>query len=199
MPSTAVGLRFVTQPTTVGPGYSIEPGVRVAVVDASGAVVTSATASITLALGPGVTSGATLTGGGASTSANGVAAFRGLRLDKRGTSYTLRATASGLSPADSRAFDVLPDVDFAASRTVAIDVLASTTRLGHLDGDGVLDVVFADTVNHQMSYRLGLGSGRYGPSTKVVLTPTSSGRSLQAAMNFFTFSERNVRSLPERS
>jgi hypothetical protein len=107
-------LRFVAsrQPADAKVGQMIssvdyQPGadpVQVEVVDGAGNRVTTSTASITVALGPSVGTGAlhgTLT---ASASA-GVATFANLSVDAPGI-YTLRASSAGLTAATSDSFRV---------------------------------------------------------------------------------------------
>ena len=77
---------------------------RVAVQDAGGNLVTSASPQVTLSLANAA--GATLGGTTTVTAVNGVATFTGLSVDKAGTGYTLQAAAAGLTPATSPAFGV---------------------------------------------------------------------------------------------
>ncbi len=97
-------LVFTTQPVTVGVGAPM-PIVRVAIQDALGNTVLTATDIITLALGanPG---GATLGGTLTKAASSGVALFTLLTLDHVGTGYTLVATSGSLTQATSTAFDV---------------------------------------------------------------------------------------------
>jgi hypothetical protein len=105
--STTARLVFSVQPSTTAAGASLAPAVQVAVQDASGNVVASATALITVALGtnPG---GATLTGTAQRGAVNGIATFTDLSLEKAGTGYTLTATASGITGATSATFAITP-------------------------------------------------------------------------------------------
>lgn len=100
-------LVFWVQPSTTAAGRALTPAVQVAIEDASGNVVTSATSPITLALGtnPG---GAILSGTTRQNAVNGVATFNDLSLDKVGTGYTLTASASGIASATSAAFNTTP-------------------------------------------------------------------------------------------
>lgn len=108
-PVVATQLKFTTQPASGTGGSAIAPAVVVSVLDATGAVVTSATTSITISLtaGSGAT-GAALGGTLTSTAVAGVATFSNLTIDKVGTGYTLTAAASGLTSATSAAFAVTP-------------------------------------------------------------------------------------------
>ncbi|WP_224361636.1 S8 family serine peptidase [Hyalangium versicolor] len=95
---------------TASPVGSVASGspftVKVAVRDAGGNVVTSASAPVTLTFTSA--SGATLSGTTVATPVNGVATFTGLSVDKVGTGYTIQASASGIASATSPAFGVDP-------------------------------------------------------------------------------------------
>jgi hypothetical protein len=94
-------LAFVQQPSSVLTGVAISPAVQVAIQDADGNVVATATNPVTLAL----TAGTGLTGTLTVTPQNGIAAFSNLTLSTVG-SYTLLATSSGLTSATSSSFSV---------------------------------------------------------------------------------------------
>src|SRR5437588_2326036 len=97
---------FIAQPSGAAAGAAITPGVRVAVQDAQGNTVTTATTSITLAIGTNPASG-TLAGTTTVAAVNGVATFSTLSLDTAGTGYTLTASATGLTGATSSVFNVV--------------------------------------------------------------------------------------------
>ncbi|HKI16983.1 MAG TPA: hypothetical protein VKA15_03845, partial [Isosphaeraceae bacterium] len=82
-------------------------GLTVAVVDASGNLVSSFNGSVTVALA-GKTGGGKLRGTLTVTATNGVATFSGLTLTKARRGDTLRVTASGLTSASTSAFKVSP-------------------------------------------------------------------------------------------
>jgi hypothetical protein len=94
-------LAFVQQPSNVLTGIAIAPAVQVAIQDADGNVLTTATNPVTLALTAGTGLGGTLT----VTPQNGIASFSNLTLSTVG-SYTLLATSSGLTSATSSSFSV---------------------------------------------------------------------------------------------
>ncbi len=100
-------LAFAQQPGNTAAGAVITPAVTVQVQDASGNLVTSSSASITIAIGnnPG---GSTLGGTVTVNAVNGVATFNNLTLDKVGTGYTLTAASAGLTGATSNAFNITP-------------------------------------------------------------------------------------------
>ncbi len=100
-------LAFGVQPSDVAAGSAITPAVTVRVVDAAGNTVTTATNSITVAIGnnPGV---GILNGTKTVSAVNGVATFSTLSITKTGVGYTLTAAATGLTTGTSAAFNVTP-------------------------------------------------------------------------------------------
>ncbi len=97
---------FTTQPgnAVAGDKFGIQPAV--AVEDAGGNVVTTATNTITLAIGTNPSSG-TLSGC-TGNSNSGVTTYTGCTIDNAGAGYTLVASASGLTPtATSTPFNVV--------------------------------------------------------------------------------------------
>lgn len=105
-------LAFTVQPSGGFTGTPFSPAVTVAIRDQFGNLITSATQSVTIALGanPG---GATLSGTTTVAPVNGVATFSGLSIDKPGTGYTLTATAASLTAATSAGFNVRDPLVFA--------------------------------------------------------------------------------------
>ena len=102
--TTATHLAITTSP----PGMAIAGtpfGLTVAAEDDSGHADPSftGTVAIGLAAGPG---GADLGGALTTTAVAGVATFSGLKLDRAGDGYTLRASSDGLAAATTAAFDV---------------------------------------------------------------------------------------------
>jgi Big-like domain-containing protein len=101
----ATKLGFTQAPVTTSAGSPM-PTVRVAIQDASGNTVTSATGQVTLAIGANPGAG-TLSGTTTVSAVNGVAVFSTLSIDKAGTGYTLGAVSTGLNDATSPPFDIL--------------------------------------------------------------------------------------------
>jgi hypothetical protein len=99
----ATKLAFVGQP--VSNTGNVTPSPTVAIEDALGDVVTTATTAVTIALGTN-TAGAALTGTTTVNAVAGLAVFNGLTVTKIGTGYTLVASATGLTGATSAAFNV---------------------------------------------------------------------------------------------
>src|SRR5256885_1156906 len=102
---TATKLVFTVQPSNAGAGAVNTPAVQVAVQDAQGKTVPTATTSITVAIGTNPASG-TLAGTKTVAAVNGVATFSTLSLNTAGSGYTLTASATGLTGATSTAFDI---------------------------------------------------------------------------------------------
>jgi hypothetical protein len=98
---TAVKLAFSVQPSNALTQATITPAVQVALEDASGNTVATATNPVTIALVGGTGLSGTLT----VTPQNGIATFSNLSVSTAG-SYTLSATSSGLTSAASAGFTI---------------------------------------------------------------------------------------------
>ncbi|MBI3947394.1 MAG: hypothetical protein HY321_15840 [Armatimonadetes bacterium] len=100
-------LAFLAQPSNTVAGVAIAPAVQVGVQDALGNLVSTATHTVTMAIGSGPYPD--LLGTKSVAAANGVATFADLKIQRvGGTSYTLAASADGLTAAASAAFAVAP-------------------------------------------------------------------------------------------
>ena len=104
-PAAPTKLVFTVSPTNAAGAQPIAPAVQVAVQDASGKTVTSASATVTVALGANPGAG-TLSGTLTVAAIHGIATFSNLRIDRPGSGYTLAASAGGLSGATSVPFAV---------------------------------------------------------------------------------------------
>jgi hypothetical protein len=116
------GLVFTAQPTNVNAGAPFTPTLVVTMEDASGQPLTNATAAVTVAL-DSTSAGATLLGTTTVTPVNGVATFPSLSIQKAGSGYTLRASATGFPVAKSAPFAVAP----AAAAQLVFSVQPSKT------------------------------------------------------------------------
>ena len=153
LPPTQVA--FKTQPATALAGAAIG-SFQVEVRDASGTLVPAATNAVTVAILNNV-GGGTLSGTKTVNAVAGVATFTGLSLDKVGVGYTLQATASGLTSANSSAFNITP---------AALNNLAFTTQPANLTAGTAFPTVvvtardaFGNTVTSFVSnVSLALGS-----------------------------------------
>ncbi|HXQ30000.1 MAG TPA: Ig-like domain-containing protein [Gemmatimonadales bacterium] len=112
-PGAPVSLAFTTQPGGAEGNVAIAPAVTVAIVDAYGNAVTTATNSITLAVGKNPwanvitgAKGGTLSGTKTKAAVGGVATFSNLSVDRPATGYTLTASAAGLASATTNSFNV---------------------------------------------------------------------------------------------
>ena len=104
-PATADHLTITQQPTNAAADAVITPAITVEVRDASNNLVTSAANALTVAILANPGSG-TLTGTLTQGAVSGIATFSDLNIDKVGTGYTLRFTATGLTGVTSVAFNI---------------------------------------------------------------------------------------------
>ena len=102
---TGAKLAFTVQPSNAVAGAASTPAVRVAVQDAQGNTVTTATTSITVAIGTNPASG-TLSGTTTVAAVNGVATFANVSINNPGTGYTFTASATTLTGATSNSFNI---------------------------------------------------------------------------------------------
>jgi hypothetical protein len=109
IPGPATILVFSVQPTTATTNANIAPAVKVTARDALGNTATAFNGNITVNLGanPG---GSTLSGTRTLAAVNGTASYQALSLNNVGTSYTLTATAAGLTGATSTPFNIIASV-----------------------------------------------------------------------------------------
>jgi hypothetical protein len=103
--STATRLGFVVEPNNTLAGATIAPPVQIAVQDALGNTVTSATDAIAVAIGTNPAAG-TLSGTLTANAVNGVATFSDLSIQAAGVGYTLTGTSGTLTQAVSAVFDI---------------------------------------------------------------------------------------------
>ena len=101
LPAAPVKLAFVVHPSSGTAGSALSPAVKVAIQDAMGNTVTTATHRIAIAVAAGP-AGATLWGTTNVLPVAGVATFANLKFPKAGT-YYLRASTEGLAGATSTA------------------------------------------------------------------------------------------------
>ena len=101
----ATHLVFGTQPSNTASNALISPVVTVMIEDAGNQLVTTSSASVTLAIGTNP-AGGSLTGTTTVSAVNGVATFSSLSINNAGVGYTLSAASSGLTGATSAAFSI---------------------------------------------------------------------------------------------
>jgi alpha-tubulin suppressor-like RCC1 family protein len=108
-PPPPARLVFLDQPSTSAAGAAFDSVIAVVIEDSEGHKVPTATNPVVLAITPGTgRAGAHLRGPLSGGSARGVASFSGLSVDSASSGYSLTATASGLTPATSSPFTVVP-------------------------------------------------------------------------------------------
>ncbi len=138
-PGAAARLAFLSAPAVAHGQVAFAPAVQVAIEDSLGNTVTSATASVTLALGASP-NGGTLSGTATAAASGGVAAFAGLSIDDPGAGYTLVATSGTLTSASSAPFDVhiaFASVSSASDHSCGV-TLAGAAYCWGLNGRGEL-------------------------------------------------------------
>jgi adhesin/invasin len=102
----AAALAFTVQPSATLAGQVITPAIQVAVRDAFGNLVTTASNSITLSLSTDPNGGTNLSGTLTKAAVGGIATFDDLSLDLSGVGFELEASSGGLPPATSAPFDI---------------------------------------------------------------------------------------------
>src|SRR5436190_1670520 len=168
----AAKLVFTVQPSTAAAGAMNTPAVQVTVQDAQGNTVTTATTSITLAIGTNPASG-TLAGTKTVAAVNGVATFSTLSLNAAGTGYTLTAAATGLTGATSNAFTISSTVGPAAKLVFTVppsNAAAGATitpAVGVTVQDAQGNTVTTATTSITLAIGTNLGSGTLAGTTTV--------------------------------
>src|SRR6185437_11634354 len=176
-------LAFSVQPSNTTSGAVITPAVKVEVRDANGNVVTSSSASVTLAIGTNPSSG-TLSGTKTVAAVNGVATFSDLSIDKAGTGYTLGASASGLTGDTSSSFNITPG----SANKLAFSVQPSNTTAGSaITPDVKVEIRVANNnlVNSTASVTLAIGTN---PSSGTL----SGTKTVNAVAGVATFSGLSI-------
>jgi hypothetical protein len=105
-PGPAAELVFTVQPVTTSDLVHITPAVKVTARDAFGNVATPFAGNVSMAITTNPSAG-TLSGTTTLAASAGVATFADLSIDNIGTGYQLGASASGLVPDTSAAFDIV--------------------------------------------------------------------------------------------
>jgi hypothetical protein len=101
-------LAFTVQPSNTLPLLAIQPAIQVTVLDAMGNAATTFNGPVTIAIGRdgGLILPGTLSGTKTVNAVNGVATFSDLSIDQPGTGYTLVASGTGVTGAESAQFNV---------------------------------------------------------------------------------------------
>jgi hypothetical protein len=169
----ATALAIATQPVTSVAGTAL--ALTVDVVDAAGNIVTSFTGPIAIALGANAgvaTLGGTLT----ANAVNGVATFSNILLTKAASSYSLVASASGLTSATSHAFNINPAAPASITKQGGDNQSAVLSALGTLLSNP-LSVLVTDAYGNPVSgatvhWVVSAGNATLGSATS---TTNSSG------------------------
>ncbi len=141
VPGPPVQLGFVVQPTNVAAGAAVAPSIQVAIQDAQGNKVDTATTSVSLSIATGTT-GAALYGGGPQTPSGGIATFVGIKVDSAGTGYALAASGGSLNAGTSSPFDVIPGAPY------TVTVSPSADSIYTLGGNATYTAVAKDSVGN---------------------------------------------------
>src|SRR5262245_15676944 len=104
-PATPTQLIVTVSPSTTAAGVNLSPAFRVAALDEFGNPATNYTGTVTVGIASNP-AGGTLGGTLSVAASSGVAVFSTVNIDKAGSGYTLQATAPGLTPATSSAFNI---------------------------------------------------------------------------------------------
>jgi adhesin/invasin len=159
VPPTTFRLEFGQQPTNTQAGRPISPAVTVRAVDNTGALQTSFTGVVTIALGVNPANGI-LTGATSAAAIGGIATFSNLSIDRVAVGYRLSAGASGFSGATSLPFAVTPAPASGTTTTITAQPTA-------LPADG------ASTSTVTVQVRDALGNLREAGGDQVVLSTTA--------------------------
>jgi alpha-tubulin suppressor-like RCC1 family protein len=160
-PSGPSKLGFVARP--IGEVAGANMAVQVAIQDAAGNTVTSATGPVTIAFGANPASG-TLLGTTTVTAANGVAVFNDLRIEKAGAGYTLVASSPSLTSSTSDPFSVsataavgLAFVTQPANVTAGASIMPGV-QLAVIDQYNNVVTTATGSATMQMGFNPGLGT-----------------------------------------
>ena len=157
-PRVPTKLAFTAQPAISVIGKTPMPAVKVAVQDATGVTITTATNNITLAIGTNP-AGGSLTGTFTVAAVNGVATFTDLSIDGPGVGYTLSATSLNLTGATSTQFSVVSGLPAKLVFTVQP---VSTTPGGTIPVAVTVQDVFGNRVpsaNNSITITIGANPG----------------------------------------
>ncbi|HEU4647515.1 MAG TPA: Ig-like domain-containing protein [Gemmatimonadales bacterium] len=105
-PQPVLHLAIVVQPSTTKSGHRISPAVQVAVRDASGKTVTSASGEVSIGFGHKPDPSAKIKGDNTERLSSGVAKFDNLKVSGEGSGFTLVASLAGVGTAESDPFRI---------------------------------------------------------------------------------------------
>ncbi|HEU4587991.1 MAG TPA: Ig-like domain-containing protein [Gemmatimonadales bacterium] len=105
-PQPALHLAIVVQPTDTKSGHRISPAIQVAVRDAKGKTVTSASGEVSIGFGHKPDPSAKLKGDNTERLSSGIAKFDNLRVSGEGSGFTLVASLAEVGTAESSPFRI---------------------------------------------------------------------------------------------
>ena len=189
LPATQVV--FTVQPSNAAPNVAISPAIKLEIRDSSGAVVTTSSAIVTLAIGTNPGSG-TLAGTTSVAAVNGVVTFSNLSINSIGAGYTLVATSSGLTGATSTAFNITSATKLAffqqPSNTSAASAITPAVTVQIRDASNNLVTTSTDTVTVAIGNNAGPGGVLSGSLSVAAVggVATFSNLSINVAGNGYT-------------
>ena len=176
--SVPTKLNFYVQPSTVALNGTITPAVQVKIYDQYGNFMSSATNSVTIAIGYDPSGSATLSGTKTVSASCGIAYFSNLSIDQTGLGFTLVASSSGLTSATSNGFVV--------GSTTIISDSTGYSEYPHIAMDGLGNAVVVwdqelTTGNHTVrsnTFTASPSPGSWGTASNVSTSSTSSQKPL---------------------
>ena len=173
-PGAPASVAFAGQPSAVTAGASIAPAVTVEIRDGNGNVVTTSTASVTVAIGTNPSVTGVLSGTTTLNAVAGVATFSNLSINLSGVGYTLNANSGALVGPASSAFTVTPGLVSGVSITSAPTAGTNGVALTPAAVARLVDVLgnTVPTTGTTVTAALNSGSGSLGGTTNAT---TSNG------------------------
>jgi len=165
-PETKPVLHFTSQPSTASLSTAISPAIVVTARDIFGNTKTDFTGNVTLSFATnryGATLGGTLT----VAAVAGVATFSNVTVNRSGSGYALRATATGAKPATSSTFDLPTSLVFTTYPSSVLPATTFTIVVTARDNAANTDTAYSGNVTIEKSSGPGTLSG--------TLTQTATG------------------------
>lgn len=185
----AAKLVYTQQPTAIVAGSTITPAVSATVQDAGNNIVTSSSATVSIAIStnPG---GGTLSGTLSTTPTNGVVSFGDLSIDKVGTGYKLTISSTGLTSAASSTFNVTVGAAAKVAFTTQPAGAAAGANLGTQPKVTVQDAFGNTITTSSASVTLSITSGT--GTSGAVLTCTANPKAAASGVATFAGCKINL-------
>src|SRR5207247_1273308 len=151
------------EPGNATAGTTIAPAIQVTALDAQGNVATGFGSNVTVAIGTNA-GGGILSGTTGVAAVSGVATFANLSINKVGTGYTLAATATGVTPTTSTAFNIAVGTptqlvfSVQPSNAAAGAAIAPAVQVTALDAEGNTATGFSGNVTAALGTNPGGGT-----------------------------------------